>query len=321
MPASPGAPTVSDDDPLRLAGVEVPLRIRSRRPLRMMVKPAADPVVSGWIERHGCWEPYNTVLLQDLLTEGDVFLDVGANLGYFTLVAADRVGPTGRVHAFEPEPENHRFCAENVARNGLSGVATAHRLGLADRPGEQLLFRSSSNHGGHQLVHALPEHGGSEGIAVPLTTLDHFVAEHPEIDRIDVVKMDVQGYETRALLGMREQIARHRERLILLVEFSPTLLQSFDEDGTAGGTGLQRFLRFLADESAVVFGVERLSPAPGAVGLVPLSLDELCEQVPGLCADSLEMGMDSCIDLVVLFSPEAVAGFERRIAAAGAAGG
>ena len=292
--------------------VEVPLRIRSSRPLQMRIKPAVDPMVSGWIAQHGSWESYNTVLLQDLLTEGDVFLDVGANLGYFTLVAADRVGPMGRVHAFEPDPENHRFCSENVELNALGDRVEVHRLGLGDRPDEQTLYRSAFNHGGHQLIRQLPEASDTVGVSVPLTSLDQWVAERPEVDRIDCIKMDVQGYETRALHGMREQIARHRDRLMMLVEFSPTLLSPFDDEGV----GLEAFFDFLAEEAEAIFGVEHYQPTPDSVGLGAFTLESLRVEVPSLVQSSEEQGMDRCIDLLVLFSPEGVRAFERRIAAA-----
>src|SRR5690606_2486426 len=81
--------------------------------LVMLVHDARDRHVSAALWRDGCWEALESRVLRAALAPGDAVLDAGANIGYFTLLAARAVGVTGRVYAFEPEPDNHALLAAN----------------------------------------------------------------------------------------------------------------------------------------------------------------------------------------------------------------
>lgn len=163
------------------------------------------------------YEPSETALLRRLLGPGMVFVDVGANIGYYAVLAGHRVGPTGKVLAVEPDPHNFRLLRRNIAANALGNVQ-AVRAALGDRDGVALLRCSSTNFGDHRIgCSADPNHATAR--PVELTTFDKLV-DRVGLGSIDVVKMDVQGYEHHVVAGMAGALAANR-RIRILTEFWP----------------------------------------------------------------------------------------------------
>ena len=119
--------------------------------LRLHVHGDHDRFVSRRIAEEGIWEPYETSLVMDLLHPGAVFVDVGANIGYFTVLAATTAG---KVFAFEPDPENFRLLEANLALNALQRKVTAVPAALAEEDGEGQLYLSEDNLGDHQIYAA-----------------------------------------------------------------------------------------------------------------------------------------------------------------------
>jgi FkbM family methyltransferase len=156
--------------------------------------------------------------LRSLVRPGDVVLDVGANVGFFTVELARWVGRMGHVHAFEPDPLSVALLRRRCrALPQVSVVAAA--IGAED--GTCVLHLSATNRADNRL-HA-PDAGGGERVEVPLVTLDAYCAQ-AGIARLDVVKMDVQGSEVAALRGFATTLARLRPRA-LIVEVSPEHLR------------------------------------------------------------------------------------------------
>jgi len=112
-----------------------------------------DRMISATLQRDHIWEAYETQLTLRHLQRGDVYVDVGANIGYYTLVAAQRVGVTGKVIAYEPDPDNFALLKANVERNNLSNV-TLFPFALHDTGGEGQLFLSGDNFGDHRIYDA-----------------------------------------------------------------------------------------------------------------------------------------------------------------------
>lgn len=149
-----------------------------------------------------------------LLSPGDVFYDVGANVGFFSLLAARLVGPTGRVVAFEPALDNVAVLAGNVRRNRadnvlISAEAVSHTTGV-----ERLSLASFS--GGHSLVRR-----SADGWAalVETVSLDDFAARRG-VAAPDVVKIDVEGAEVAVLEGMSSLLTAGGPALIVEVDGS-----------------------------------------------------------------------------------------------------
>jgi FkbM family methyltransferase len=149
--------------------------------------------------------------LYTLIREGDVVFDIGTNIGDVCMHAAAQVGPRGRVYAFEPDPVSFRKLTDNLALNGFSNIFAAN-LGLGDAPATLTMkVNCPTNRGGNRITRATPE---GEHFSIVLETLDRFVAQR-EIDRLDVVKIDVEGFELAVLEGAREVLERFRPRLFI----------------------------------------------------------------------------------------------------------
>lgn len=151
---------------------------------------------------------------------GMTCFDVGGNIGAVTTHLAKNVAPTGRVYAFEPVPALRARLDKNLARNGWDRVVSVHQCALSNATGEARLAVAAvdaDNQGLASLVAA-----GSDRLTGTLTvqtvTLDDFVAER-RIDRIDFMKIDIQGAEILLLEGGRRTLAELRPDLV--VEVSP----------------------------------------------------------------------------------------------------
>ena len=153
--------------------------------------------------------------LRDLVRPGDIFFDVGANVGFFTILGARLVGPNGSVVAFEPQPESREALLSNIALNGFSNVLVDPRA-ISSSPGTAVL--DWHNPPTARLV-GNPQHGTNRSIAVDTTSIDQFLLEHPSLVP-GVVKIDVEGHEIAVIRGMRRTLADHRP--VILCEMHRT---------------------------------------------------------------------------------------------------
>ena len=190
--------------------------------------PAVDRWISAPLSRGQLYEPFETDLLLGQLHSGDVVLDVGANLGYYTLLFARRVGHTGKVFAFEPDPDNFSLLQANIARNGYDNVILV-RKAASDLSGTAQLYRSADNQGDHRLYDT---DGKRPSVAVESITLDEFFADYS--GPIHLVKIDIQGTESAALDGM-VGLLRRCGPVTLATEFWPLGLRR-------AGSSAERYL-------------------------------------------------------------------------------
>jgi FkbM family methyltransferase len=161
------------------------------------------------------YEPEETEKIVKLVGPGMTVLDVGANIGYFTLLLAGRVGPSGRVHAFEPNPVLHNKLRENAALNPeyADGRIAFHREALGSYEGEAEFFCPIAGHegvGGLRNTNRAPL---SAVIRVPVQMLDAFVANEG-ITRLDFIKMDIEGGELDALRGAERTLRNLHPKLL-----------------------------------------------------------------------------------------------------------
>lgn len=152
--------------------------------------------------------------LNRCLKSGDIFINVGAHIGYFVFYAGKLVGEKGYVFAFEPHPNNYRLLIRNCRR--LPQVKTI-QAAVSDSSGEALLFEHSTSSSSHGLTD-LSESGKS--ISVRKLTLDEWSHEN-EIDRIDAILFDVEGHELSVLRGMCNIIANN-SNIIIVMEYCPS---------------------------------------------------------------------------------------------------
>lgn len=156
--------------------------------------------------------------LNRFLRPGDLFVDVGANIGLFTLIAALRVGCTGQVFAFEPCGKTFSRLQGNIHINHLANVS-CFRAALSDVKGEAKLTTSTDGYDAWNSL-ALPVAGDSLGVQmVPALRWDDFAKEHGLLSRVTMMKIDIEGWETYMLHGAAETLSRP-DAPVLQVEFT-----------------------------------------------------------------------------------------------------
>jgi len=169
------------------------------------------------LKRGLAYEPVTTEIITRILRPGDAVADCGAHVGYFALLAAALVGPSGKVFAFEPEQENLAALRANVARNGFSQISVIAE-GVSDVSGTATFSLNRDNDGGHALWDvgqhfANPQSKAApETVTIALTTLDEALKDAP---KLRLVKMDVEGAETKALKGGAQTILAARVPFVI----------------------------------------------------------------------------------------------------------
>lgn len=178
-----------------------------------------DRVVSLALILNGVWEEFETEVFKKNLKKGDVVLDIGANIGYHTLIAAEIVGKTGKVYAFEPDNKNFLILKRNVEVNGYKNVVLVNKA-LSNKNGQGKLFLSSEdNHGDFRIFGS---GDGRKSVEIDLITLDSFFGNR--IPKVDVIKMDVQGAEALVFMGA-SKVLKANKKLKLFTEFWPKALR------------------------------------------------------------------------------------------------
>jgi FkbM family methyltransferase len=177
-------------------------------------KMVLDPQDSLKLSSQGFYEPFLTGLVKQHTEPGNVVLDIGANIGYYTLVFASLVGDEGKIYAFEPEPGLFKLLETNIELNKYSNIEAVQKA-VAKEDGIAQLFLDEFSSVDHRVFDA---QDGRKSITVETIKLDSFLSER--VHGIDVIKMDIQGAEIDALLGMDELIRSNRD-LSLFVEFWP----------------------------------------------------------------------------------------------------
>ena len=161
------------------------------------------------------YEPHVTRQIRTLLADGDVFLDLGANVGYFTMMASAILKTGGKVIAFEPNPQNVQLIYQSLHFGRVSNVFL-HPYAASDMTGI-LRFVTRGSNGGIVTPHAQEQ---THVFLVQSVVLDEILASEP---RIDLIKMDTEAHEPAALRGMVRLIERHRPKII--TEFHPWALR------------------------------------------------------------------------------------------------
>jgi len=166
----------------------------------------------------GVFENTEIDLFRKCLKRGFSVVDIGANIGYYTVIAAKSVGPEGKVFSYEPENINHSFLEKNIKANNFSNV-TALKIGLSDKKGSNKLYLDKNNKGRHTLAYEK----NKECLTIDTDTLDNSLKKYGS-PKIDLIKIDIEGAEFMALEGMKETINRSPE-LILFTELYPKAME------------------------------------------------------------------------------------------------
>jgi len=221
------------------------LNVRFRRTVRMSTGDlvCVDPFefVGAEIVSGGCYEPETVTLVERLVQPGMTVLDIGANVGQYTMIASRLVGQRGAVHSFEPEPSNFACLSRGVRLNGRANVR-CNQIALADRQGTATLHLASEsrNAGAHSL--AATHHSTGSVVEVTIGTLDEYAAT---LAALDVVKLDVEGAELAVLRGGRRSIDRFHPSIVVELSDQNSRPFGYTSDVLAGWLLDRGYLLFL----------------------------------------------------------------------------
>ena len=229
-----------------------------------------DP--SGYLsQKFQDFEPEETAFVESVLKPGDTFVDVGASIGWYTLNAARKVGASGRVYAFEPDPRSVELLRKNVAANGFGNVTVVPKA-VSETNGSKKFFLRKTRWANNSFydplanpkVLVLPFVEGSsvenfsEEVEIETISLDDYLKDVP----VNVIKMDTEGAEHLVQKGALRTL-RNNRGIVVISEFIPLYMAS------CGGNPAE-FLRTFAD---LGFSVYEISDE--AKKIVPVTTEEL----------------------------------------------
>ncbi|EGP92870.1 FkbM family methyltransferase [Nitrosarchaeum koreense] len=170
------------------------------------------------------YEKFETDLVKQEIKKGDVVIDIGANIGYYTLIFAKLVGDTGKVFAFEPDPTNFELLRKNIEANGYKNVILEQKA-LSNKEGKVTLALSKQNTAGHHI--SSEQQDSKNSIQVDAIIADNYFKNFER--KINFVKMDVEGAESIVLGGMTNML-RNNAELKMMVEYNPDAIKNMGLD-------------------------------------------------------------------------------------------
>jgi FkbM family methyltransferase len=199
-----------------------------------------DQVDSLGLVSKGIYEPDETKLVNTLIKPGDIVIDLGANIGYFTLLFARLVGPNGKVYAFEPHPYSFSLLKKNIEINGYQNIEAIQKA-ASNQKGFLELYQDPFNNTDHRIY---PQDGKTKQIQIETISLDEYFKELPYVN---FMKIDTQGAEFLILSGMKKLLARS-PNIKMLLEFWPYGLKRI-------GNNAQDLLTIIKEAGFLIFDI------------------------------------------------------------------
>ncbi|MEW6685533.1 MAG: FkbM family methyltransferase [Candidatus Edwardsbacteria bacterium] len=195
----------------------------------------------------GFYEHLETEMFKRSIKPNMVVVDVGANIGYYSLIAAKLVGDNGRIYAFEPEPNNYKLLVKNIEINNYSNIVPIQKA-VSNKVGKAKLFVDGYNLGNHSFLESnIKKKAGF--IEVETITLDYFFERIVGDNKVNFLKVDAEGAEGIILEGA-DKILRNKD-IKVLIEFTPTLLEKV---GTDPLKLLQKFKKYGFNIKFIFYG-------------------------------------------------------------------
>ncbi|MCE9552270.1 MAG: FkbM family methyltransferase [Planctomycetes bacterium] len=190
-----------------------------------------DLDLSDWLGQHvyvtGDYEDYTGRVLSSLISPGGTFLDVGANVGFFSLLASQCVGTNGKVIAFEPVPAVRKEFLRNLQINGIHNVVIREEA-VSSQEGEAKVYVGPQNHRGTSSLRSSARGLASDQVSIHTIDLDSALPESVAMG-VSVLKIDIEGAESLAVQGMRRLLeSRHPD---IIIEMSDHFLREFGSSG------------------------------------------------------------------------------------------
>ncbi len=191
----------------------------------------------------GVYEPATVKHFWEAVKPGSVVLDIGAHIGYYTVMAAKRVGSRGKVYAFEPSKENLVLLNKNIKINKFKNVISVNKA-VSDSTKKVKFYINPISTGMNSLVNI--GYKGERSITVDAISLDDFFGK--KLPKVSVIKMDIEGGEFSALKGMRN-LLKKSTKLSLFTEFSPFSIKKANQSP-------EGFLSFLRDLGFKLYSID-----------------------------------------------------------------
>lgn len=220
----------------------------------------------------GIYEPPTTVLFTHLIQPGDTILDIGANVGYFSLLYARLTGAQGQVIAFEPIPSVRGILEQNIKLNDFKQIEIIPKA-VSNQSTTLTIYEGPEDHKGTSSLRALDS--ASRSLSIESIAIDDLLIL---IDKVNLIKIDVEGAEMQALLGMERLVERDHPNFV--IEFTEAYLESF-------GHSVGQMAEWLFVRGYKLYRIED-------VGLIPLRLSEfdgLPDQYNVLACQNLPAGL------------------------------
>lgn len=198
-----------------------------------------DKIDSLYLSVHKDWDDFETTLLEKEIQKGNVVLDLGANIGFYTLVLARLVGEKGKVYAFEADPTNFEILKKNVEINGYKNVILINKAVL-DKNGKIKFYVDEGNTAGNSIYQGK----NTKSLEVEAVRLDNYFTKDR---KIDFVKIDIEGSEFRAMMGM-SKLLKENKKIKIMTEFYPKLLNGIGKENGLFAIDYLKFLRNLGFE-------------------------------------------------------------------------
>jgi FkbM family methyltransferase len=218
-------------------------------------------VIQRYIYYFGVFEPLVGGFIRKRLKPGDVVVDVGANIGYISLLAAERVGPQGRVVAIEASEQTYNALRANLNRNHASNVRAVHGA-VSDRFGELTLHSGPEGNCG---MASLVRDSGGPSETVMSAPLSHWLTER-DIAEVRFIKIDVEGAELSVLRSISAILPNLRRDLEIICEVSPDMVEEGELSETLEPFILAGFHLYQLPEDKIANYLKPLSSAPVAQG-------------------------------------------------------
>jgi len=218
-----------------------------------------DPLDSLRLSIKGVYEEFETEIVKKIIKKGDVVVDMGANIGYYTLIFAKLVGDGGKVFAFEPEPANFDLLEKNLEINGYKNVVLV-RKAVSIKTGKTKLYLADDNKGSHTLVNA-NDNGAS--IEIDSIRLDDYFKNYD--GKINFIKMDVEGSEVDAIRDLSSFLGK-MDQIKIMTEFSPLMLKKF-------GTKPEAYIQLLNEFDFDIYDIDVKKKK-----LIPIDLHNLLKK-------------------------------------------
>ena len=189
------------------------------------------------------YDRFEIECLKQNIKNGDIVVDLGANIGYYTLTLAQLVGKSGHVYAFEPDPSNFEILSKNVKENKHDNVTLVQKA-ISDKNGKVKLYVSKRNLASHRIFDAEDKR---ESIEVDVTTLDEYFQKSKKL--VKFIKMDVEGAEGATILGA-SKIIEDSKNLVIMMEYFPKWIKKF-------GDVPEEILKSLVEKKFKLFNINK----------------------------------------------------------------